>query len=86
MMQGASPVSSQYLPDFLTPEPQHSSIPRPAFAPDVEQPSPPHWLHSTEQQITSFPLMPGISPGQVWAAQPKTRARYIQRCLKGDGR
>jgi len=52
-MQGASPVSLQYRPDFFTPDPQQD--PAPPGLP--EQPEPPHWPQLAGQQITSLALM-----------------------------
>jgi len=69
MMQGASPVSSQYLSEFFTPDPQQD--PAPPGLP--EQPLPPHSPHPRGQQTTSPALMPGISPGHVSAARSKMR-------------
>jgi len=66
-MQGASPVTSQYLPDPLTPEPQQLSGPRPYAAPDAEQPEPAHWPHSAGQQMTSPALMPAMPSVHIWA-------------------
>jgi len=47
--QGADPVSLQGADDATTPLTQQEKLLRPASAPEVTHPPPPHWLHSTGQ-------------------------------------
>ena len=68
-MQGASPVSLQYLPEFFTPEPQQEDLP-PGL---LEHSEPPHAPQLVGQQTELPRLMPGMSPGHVWAVRSKTR-------------